>query len=105
MQRASSFSFASLVLISLSIGCFCLSYFFEVQYARAYGAKFGRSVVGLASPETYKNGEAVVLLADILVCVLALVLAVRQKHWVHWLAVAVTVGAGLLILGQVASRL
>ncbi len=105
MQRASSFSFASLVLILSSIGCFCFSGFFQSQYARTYGAKFGRSVVGLANPEAYKNGEAAMLFADILVCVLAVVLALRHKHWCHWLAVAVAIGASLLILVQLASVL
>jgi hypothetical protein len=105
MQRASSFSPASLVLILLSAGLFCLSCFFEAQYGRAYGVHLGRSVVGLASPETYKNRDEVVLLADILVFTLAVILAVSHKHWVDWLAVAVATVAGLAILVNVSVRL
>ena len=64
-----------------------------------------RAVAGLASPDTYKHRDDVVLLADILVCMLALVLAARHKHWVDWLAVVVAIAAGLAILANVSARL
>jgi len=72
---------------------------------RAYGAHLGRPVIGLASPETYKTRDNVVLLADILICVLAVVLALSRKHWAHWLAVVCAVIIGGAILLNVAARL
>ena len=105
MNRVSSFSPLSLVLIFLSVACFCLSYFFEAQYAQTYDAHLGRPVIGLARPETYKTRDEIVLLADILVCMLAVVLALSRKHWAHWLAVVCTVIIGGAILLNVAARL
>ena len=105
MNHTSSFSPLSLVLIFLSVACLCLSCFFEAQYGRTYGAHLGRHVVGLASPETYKTRDEVVLLADILVCMFSVGLALSRKHCVHWVAVVCAVIIGGAILLNVAARL
>lgn len=102
IERASPFS---PLLIWVSIGCFCLSCYFESQYEQAYGAHLARPLIGLASPETYKNRDETVLFADILVCILAMVLAVRHKSWLDWLAVAFTAVTCFAILLNLLARL
>jgi hypothetical protein len=112
MHFVSLFSPFSLVLILLSVACFCLSCFFEAQYAQAHGAGTWLSPVVsllpptvLAGPETYKNRDDVVLIFSLIVFALAVVLALRRKHWVHWLAVVSAIIITGAILLNVAARL
>jgi hypothetical protein len=89
MQRVSTFSRLSLLLILLSVGCLGLSCYFETQYAHAHGVPSLASSIGLQGPETYKDRDRLAFTGSILVCVLAVVLAFRHKHWSDWLAVVV----------------
>ena len=89
MQRLSTSSRLSLLLVFLSVGCLGLSCYFETQYAHAHGVPSLASSTSLQGPETYKDRDRVVLTGSILACVLAIVLAFRHKHWSGWLAVVV----------------
>ena len=86
----------------MSAACYWLASFFHGQYAQAHGAvsraiSSGVSPDGLASPETYFTRAELMFLVAILVCVLAVVLAARHRHWLDWLAVLVVIAIALAI--------
>jgi hypothetical protein len=109
MQRDSSFSPLSLLPIALSAGCYWFASFFHGQYAHANGivalamreAKSGdisgATLVGLPSPDTYFGRAESMSFVAILVCVLALVIAMRHKHWADWLAAGIATAVAFAI--------
>lgn len=110
MQRISSFSPLSLLPIVLSAGCYWSALFFHGQYARAngvvsramheaksHGDISGDTFVGLPSPETYFGRAELMFFVAILICALAVVLAVRHRHWIDWLAVLIATAIAFAI--------
>ena len=96
MQRITSYFSLNLSLIVLSVGCYWLALFFHGQYAKAHGAvsqafSAGVSSAGLANPETYFMRAELAFVASVLVCIFAIGLAIRRKHWASWLAALVVV--------------
>ena len=92
------------------MACFFLSCYFEEQYERAHDARFDRSVIersmiGLASSETHKIRDGAVVFAAVLICILAVVLAVRNKSWPDWVVVLFTAGVVFGILLNLSSKL
>jgi hypothetical protein len=101
---------SSLVLVALAYLCYELARVFFEQYADASGVAFramsnakshgdnsGATLVGLPSPQRYKDRVDMMLLASVLVLVLSGVLAFRRKHWSCWIAVCLAAVSVVLV--------